>query len=259
MPQLVEEKIEIDTESSLVVTDEKVTAAPESLELMNYSAKYTDEFYDEYIKNFVPNSKKRVAFRFCKRLGDILVSSLALLVLSPVFLAIAIAIKCDSKGPAVFKQQRIGRNGKEFNCLKFRSMRTDAPKNAPTSLLENPEQYYTKVGRFLRKTSLDELPQLWCVLTGRMSIIGYRPLVPNEVNANEMRASLGVFKMRPGISGLAQVKGRDDVYYKNKALLDAEYVKKANVLLDIKLVLQTALVVLKREGNNAEIDRGDQQ
>ena len=230
---------------------EKVVS-PNSLEEMDYTMQYSDEYYENYISNFVPREKKKTFFRFAKRFGDILVSFLALIVLSPIFAVIALAIKCDSKGPVIFQQNRIGRNGKEFKCLKFRSMRIDAPKNAPTSLLKNPDQYYTKVGRFLRKTSLDELPQLWCVLTGRMSIIGYRPLVPNEVKANEMRAQLNVFSMRPGISGLAQVKGRDDVYYKNKALLDAEYVKTATIWMDIKLVFQTALVVLKRKGNKAD-------
>lgn len=233
------------------VMDKTKVHAPESLDTMDYKIKYGDEFYDDYIKNFVPNEKKRLAFRFAKRLGDIIVSGLALLLLSPIFAVIAIAIKCDSKGPAIFRQPRVGRDQKLFDCLKFRSMKIDAPKNTPTSLLENPEQHYTKVGCFLRKTSLDELPQLWCVFVGKMSIIGYRPLVPNEIGANEMRARLGVFKMRPGISGLAQVKGRDDVYYKNKALLDAEYVKTASVLLDLKLIFKTALVVLKRDGNKA--------
>ncbi len=233
--------------------------APASLDAMDYKLKYADEFYSEYIENFVQNDKKRIFFRFAKRFGDVLLSFVALFLLSPIFLIIALAIKLDSKGPVIFKQNRVGRGGKEFKCLKFRSMRTDAPKNAPTSLLEKPEQYYTKVGRFLRKTSLDELPQLWCVFTGKMSIIGYRPLVPNEEKANEMRSRLGVFTMRPGISGLAQVKGRDDVYYKNKALLDAEYVKTATIWLDIKLVIQTALAVISRKGNKSETKKAKEE
>ena len=224
---------------------------PASIDEMDYVKEYADEFYSNYIENFVGNKKKRIVFRFLKRFGDIFLSGIALLLLWPVMLAIALAVKIDSKGPVVFKQKRVGRNGELFNCLKFRSMRIDAPKNAPTSLLEDPEQYYTRVGRFLRKTSLDELPQLWCVFIGKMSIIGYRPLVPNEKKANNMREQLGVFSMRPGISGLAQVRGRDDVYYKNKALLDAEYVKNATIWLDIKLVFQTALVVLGRKGNKS--------
>ena len=128
-------------------------------------------------------------------------------------------------------------------------MRIDAPHNCATSNLDNPEQYITKVGRFLRKTSLDELPQLFCCLFGTMSLIGYRPLILAEKNCNDMRNKLGVFSMRPGISGYAQVYGRDDVYYKNKAILDAEYVKKSSIWLDIKLIFQTILVVLRRDGN----------
>lgn len=259
MPQLIEEKNEINALEGSGKIYKSSEDYPASFEDMDYVREYPDEFYQSYIKNFVQREKKKRAFMFLKRFGDVLLSSLALLVLSPVFLVIAVAIRLDSKGPAIFRQNRVGRGGEEFKCLKFRSMRIDAPKNAPTSMLENPDQYYTKVGRFLRKTSLDELPQLWCVLTGKMSIIGYRPLVPNEVKANEMRARLGVFVMRPGISGLAQVKGRDDVYYKNKAILDAEYVKSASVLLDIKLVIQTALVVLKRKGNKADLNTKERE
>lgn len=236
MPQLVEEE------------QDAILIEPVSVEKMDYACKYSDTFYLNYIEYFVANPKKRRGFRFIKRFGDILASGLALLLLWPLMLVIAIAIKCDSRGSVIFRQKRVGRNGKLFNCLKFRSMRTDAPKNAPTSLLESPEQYYTRVGKFLRKTSLDELPQLWCVFIGKMSVIGYRPLVPNEEKANDMRARLGVFAMRPGISGLAQVRGRDEVYYKNKAILDAEYVKKATVWLDIKLLFKTVAVVLKRKG-----------
>ena len=129
-------------------------------------------------------------------------------------------------------------------------MRTDAPHDCATSRLENPEQYQTRIGRFLRKTSLDELPQLVCVLRGDMSVIGYRPLILTEEKCNEMRRRLGVFTARPGISGYAQVHGRDDVYYKNKAILDAEYVKKASLWLDLKLIFQTVGVVLRRKGNN---------
>lgn len=236
---------------NLKLETNQVTSFPKTLDEMDYSFEYPDEFYQEYINEFSGTTDDKVAYAVLKRIGDVFLSSISLLVLWPAFLAIAIFIKLDSKGPVFFKQKRVGLHGKEFTCIKFRSMRIDAPKNAPTSLLENPEQYYTKVGRFLRKTSLDELPQLWCVLIGTMSIIGYRPLVPNEIKANSMREQLGVFKMRPGISGLAQVRGRDEVYYKNKALLDAEYVKNASIWLDIKLIIQTALVVMKKDGNQS--------
>ncbi len=221
-------------------------------EEFNYKVEHSDEYYEEYIKNFQPNKKKRLLYRFIKRSFDIIVSLLMLIVLSPVMLVLAILIKCDSKGPVIFKQERMGRNEKTFYCYKFRSMRIDAPHDCATSCLEHPEQYQTRVGRVLRKLSLDELPQLWCVFIGTMSFIGYRPLVLTEKKCNEMRRRLGVFAVRPGISGYAQVHGRDEVYYKNKAILDAEYVKKASLWLDLKLLFQTVAVVLKREGNDDE-------
>lgn len=219
-------------------------------EPFDHTVEHSDTYYEQYIENFVPNQKKRLFYRFVKRSFDIIVSLIALIVLSPILLIVAIAIKCDSKGSVLFKQKRVGRNGKTFYCYKFRSMRTDAPHECATSQLHNPEQYQTKVGRFLRKTSLDELPQLWCVLVGSMSIIGYRPLILSEEKCNEMRRRLHVFTARPGISGYAQVHGRDDVYYKNKAILDAEYVKHASLWLDLKLIFQTVAVVLKKDGNN---------
>ncbi len=222
----------------------------------DHTIKHSDEYYEQYIESFVPNTKKRLFYRFVKRSFDIIVSFLMLIVLSPIMLIIAIAIKCDSKGPIIFKGERIGKNGKTFKCYKFRTMSIEAPKDCATSCLENPGQYQTKLGRLLRKTSLDELPQLWCVFIGKMSFIGYRPLVLSEKKCNDMRRRLGVFAMRPGISGYAQVHGRDDVYYKNKAILDAEYVKKATIWLDLKLIFQTVAVVLKREGNN---DNGDKK
>ena len=227
------------------ITEEQYIAG----EPFDHTIEHSDTYYEQYIQNFVPNEKKRLFYRFVKRSFDIIVSFLLLVLLSPIMLIIAIAIKCDSKGSVIFKQQRMGRNGKTFYCYKFRSMRIDAPHDCATSLLENPEQYQTRVGRFLRKTSLDELPQIWCVFIGTMSFIGYRPLVLTEEKCNEMRRRLGVFAARPGISGYAQVQGRDDVYYKNKAILDAEYVKKASLWLDLKLMFQTVAVVFNRDGN----------
>ena len=220
-------------------------------EKFDHKSKYSDEYYEEYIASFEQNTKKRYFYRFVKRSFDIFASLTMLLLLLPVFVIVAIAIKCDSKGPVIFKQKRLGKGGKVFNCLKFRSMKIDTPHDCATSLLSNPESHYTKVGKFLRKTSLDELPQLWCVLIGSMSFIGYRPIVLTETKCNDMREKLGVFAMRPGISGYAQVHGRDDVYYKNKAILDAIYVKKASIGFDIKLCFETVGVVLKRSGNDA--------
>lgn len=218
----------------------------------DYKINYSDEYYDEYIKNFETNKKNRLFYRFLKRSFDIFMSLILMVILAIPMLVIAVIIRCDSEGNVIFKGERIGRNGKKFKCYKFRTMRIDAPKDCPTSLLEHPEQYQTKVGLTLRRFSLDELPQLFCVFIGTMSFIGYRPLVPTEQNCNEMRKKLGVFAMRPGISGYSQVHGRDEVYYKNKAIMDAHYVKHASVWLDLKLMFQTIYVVLKREGNAAE-------
>lgn len=218
----------------------------------DYRINYSDEYYDEYISRFEPNKKRRLFFRFVKRSFDIVMSILLMIILALPMLVIAIAVKCDSKGPAIFNGERVGRDGKKFKCYKFRTMRTDAPRECPTSLLDNPEEYQTRVGKFLRKYSLDELPQLICVLKGSMSFIGYRPLVPTEQNCNEMRRKLGVLTMRPGISGYSQVHGRDEVYYKNKAIMDAYYVKNASMWLDLKLMFQTVWVVIRRKGNASE-------
>ena len=216
----------------------------------DFRIKYTDEEYEKYVGKFQPNRKKRLAYRFFKRAFDIIASFLGLIVLSPIFLIVAIAIKCDSKGPVIFKQKRIGRYGREFYCYKFRSMYTSAPKDCPTAELEKTGNYVTKVGKVLRKLSLDELPQLYCCLIGTMSFIGYRPVVLSEVELHNMRTALGVHEVRPGVSGYAQVVGRDDVYYKNKAIMDAQYVKDATLWWDLKLVFQTVGVALNRKGNH---------
>ena len=226
-------------------------------EPFDHTMKHSDAYYEEYMAAFVPNPKRRLFYRFVKRSFDLIASAIMLLLLSPVYLAIAIAVKCSSKGPVIFRQQRLGKGGKPFTCLKFRSMRIDAPHDMATSLLGNPDQYMTRVGKFLRKFSLDELPQIWCVFIGTMSFIGYRPLILNENNCNDMRARLGVFSMRPGISGYAQVHGRDDLYYKNKAIMDAEYVKRASLWFDLKLCFKTVAVVLKLEGNHAAKKKGE--
>ncbi len=242
MSVLVDE-IEISVEEN--IEDQYMPDEP-----FDYSVVHSDIYYEQYIENFVQNKKGRLFYRFVKRSFDITVSALMLLFLSPILLIIAIAIKLDSKGEVIFKQKRMGKDGKVFNCYKFRTMSVNAPHDCATSLLDHPEQFQTRLGHFLRKTSLDELPQLWCTLIGTMSIIGYRPLILTEEKCNEMRRRLGVFAMRPGISGYAQVHGRDSVYYKNKAILDAEYVKKASLWLDLKLMFQTVAVVLKRDGNS---------
>lgn len=212
---------------------------------------YDDEVYTEYINSFEQNPKKKLFFRFIKRAFDICVSGLALLFLAPFFLLFAIIIKIDDPhGPVFFKQKRMGRNGKVFNCYKFRSMKTTAPHDLATSVFENPDQYYTRFGKIMRKLSIDELPQFWCCFIGTMSIIGPRPLVLSEEKCNSMRLKLGALRLRPGITGYAQVHGRDNVYYKNKALLDAEYCNRATIWFDIRIFFDSIFVVLKRKGNH---------
>ena len=252
----IEFELDVEETAEAAINDE---LQAELNEPFDYRKKYSKSYYEHYIKNFSQNPKKRYFYRFVKRSFDIVVSLLAMIMLSPVMLVIAIAIKCDSKGPVFFKQKRIGKDGKVFNCIKFRSMSTEAPHDCATSQFENAASYYTRVGKFLRKTSLDEIAQFWCVFVGTMSFIGYRPLILQEENCNAMRDKLGVFTMRPGISGYAQVHGRDDLYYKNKAILDAEYVKRASLWFDIKLIFKTIIVILKREGNDAAIDETSHQ
>lgn len=212
-------------------------------EPFDHTKEHSDDYYEQYIAAFEPNNKKKYIYRFIKRTVDIIGALIMLIVLSPLMLIIAITVKLDSPGEIIFKQKRIGKNGRTFCCYKFRSMKTDAPKDRASSLLEHSEHYLTRVGRILRRSSLDELPQLWCVLCGTMSFIGYRPLCLTEQKCNDMRMRLGVFAVRPGISGYAQVSGRDNVYYKNKAILDAEYVKNASLWFDIKLVIKTIRIV----------------
>ena len=235
-------------------TADKIEFGSEELKFFDrdhfdYTKKYPDEFYSRYIRDFQPNTKPRRGYRIVKRILDIVISFLGLILTSPVMLIVAICIKLDSEGPVIFKQERMGKDGKIFCCYKFRSMKITAPSDCATSVLENPEEHHTRVGRIIRKLSLDELPQLWCVFIGTMSFIGYRPLVLTEVKCNDMRAQLQVFTALPGISGLAQVEGRDDVYYKNKAILDAIYVKNASISMDAKLFLKTFTVVFQKKGN----------
>ena len=184
---------------------------------------------------------------FFKRLLDIVLSLLGIIVLAIPMLIIAIIVKCTSKGPAIFVQSRVGRNGKPFKFYKFRSMRVDAPKDCAPRLLHS-EEYITKVGGFLRKTSLDELPQLFCIFTGGMSIIGPRPCGFSEEDLIQARKESGALAVRPGLTGLAQVKARDKLTDMSlKAEIDGEYAKKITFWKDLKIFFKTIAVVLKRD------------
>lgn len=182
-----------------------------------------------------------------KRLFDFLMSLIAIIILSPVILIVALAVKFTSPGPILFKQRRIGKDNIEFEIYKFRTMRIDTP-NVPTHLLENPEQWITPIGKFLRKTSLDELPQLFNILKGEMSIVGPRPALYNQLDLKEMRTKVGVHKLIPGLTGWAQINGRDEIPLSLKVNLDKEYLERNSFLFDIKIIFMTVLSVLKSDG-----------
>ena len=191
---------------------------------------------------------------FLKRISDIFMSFLAITVLLVPMAFIAFAIKIDSKGPVFFKQKRIGKNKKFFYILKFRTMRTDAPKDAPTHTLRDPEKWITRVGKFLRKTSLDELPQIFNIFVGQMSVVGPRPALWNQDDLVLERDLYGANGIRPGLTGWAQINGRDELPIPVKARLDGDYVKKLNsgffsgVFMDIRCLFGTVFSVLKSDG-----------
>ena len=192
--------------------------------------------------------KEKISYRNVKRGIDILLSGLGLIILSPVFLCLTVAIKLDSKGPVLFKQKRVGLYKSYFYILKFRTMRSDTPKDIPTHMLENPEQYITRVGKFLRKTSLDELPQIINILKGDMSIVGPRPALWNQYDLIAERDKYGANDVMPGLTGWAQVNGRDELEISVKAKLDGEYVKHRSFRFDCICFLRTITSVLKHEG-----------
>ena len=183
-----------------------------------------------------------------KRLIDFILALLGLIILSPVFLILVVSIKLDSKGPVFFKQKRFGKNKELFNILKFRTMRIDTPKDTPTHLLENPDQWITKVGKFLRKTSLDELPQIINILTGEMSIIGPRPALWNQTDLIDERDKYGANDIPAGLTGWAQINGRDELPIEVKARLDGEYAERISFGMDVKCFFGTIVSVAKSDG-----------
>ncbi|MFL2145246.1 sugar transferase [Desemzia sp. FAM 24101] len=189
-----------------------------------------------------------MAYKKVKRVLDILLSVLGLIVLAPVFLLLIIAIKFDSKGPILFKQKRVGLHKKNFYILKFRTMHIDTPKDTPTHLLENPDQWITTVGKFLRKTSLDELPQIINILKGDMSIIGPRPALWNQYDLIAERDKYKANDIYPGLTGWAQINGRDELSIEKKASLDGEYVHQISFPFDVKCFVGTIISVVKNDG-----------
>lgn len=185
---------------------------------------------------------------FFKRLLDIMLSFAGIVVLSPLFLILVIAIKIDSRGPVLFKQKRVGIHKTHFMIWKFRTMRIDTPRDVPTHMLENPDQWITGVGKFLRKTSLDELPQIFNIFSGKMAIIGPRPALWNQYDLIEERDRYGANNVRPGLTGWAQINGRDELEIPVKAKLDGEYVQRLSFPFDCKCFFGTITSVLKHKG-----------
>lgn len=195
-------------------------------------------------------SAGRVQYMKMKNIIDRILGGIGLVVLSPVYLGIILAIKAEDgiKAPVFFSQKRIGIHKTYFQLYKFRSMKVDTPHDQPTHLLENPEQYITKVGHFLRKTSLDELPQLWNIVKGDMAVIGPRPALWNQDDLIAERDQYGANDVKPGLTGWAQINGRDELEIEYKAKLDGDYVRKMGPLMDIRCFFGTIFSVLRSDG-----------
>ncbi|MDW5525415.1 sugar transferase [Carnobacterium maltaromaticum] len=184
---------------------------------------------------------------YYKRFIDLVISFFGLVVLFPVFIVLVSVIKIDSSGPVIYKQKRIGKDLEKFNIYKFRTMRIGTPEKA-THLLENPAEHITRVGKFLRKSSLDELPQIFNILLGDMSIIGPRPALWNQYDLIQEREKLGVNKIKPGLTGLAQINGRDELEIKKKVNYDKKYMDEISFLVDLKIFYKTFLNVISKAG-----------
>lgn len=197
-------------------------------------------------------------YGFLKRVFDVVLSLVAIVVFSWLLVLISVAVVIEDKGNILFKQRRMGKNKKEFYIYKFRTMSVNTPKDVPTHLLDNPESYITKVGGFLRKTSLDELPQLFNILKGDMSIVGPRPALWNQFDLIKLRDENGANSVRPGLTGWAQVNGRDELPIDVKAGFDGEYIKKMSLAFDVRIILMTVVSVFTskgvREGRNESSD-----
>lgn len=187
-------------------------------------------------------------YTLLKRSFDFILSLYLILLLWPFILIIAVIIKCSGKGPVFFKQKRVGKDNQHFIILKFRTMRADTPKDMPTHLLENPDTFITRIGKILRKTSLDELPQVFNILKGEMSFVGPRPALWNQYDLLAERNIYNANNILPGLTGWAQVNGRDDLSIEEKAKFDGEYVKRMSLLFDLKVILITVRSVIRRDG-----------
>lgn len=187
-------------------------------------------------------------YPYFKRGFDFILALFSLIIIAPIFLLLCLIIKLDSEGPIFFKQKRMGIKGTEFYMLKFRTMRVDTPKDVPTRFLKNPDKYITRVGKILRRTSLDEVPQLVNIIRGQMSLVGPRPVVLTEADLIVERDKYGANDVLPGLTGWAQINGRDILRPSTKAKLDGEYVKRMSFLFDLQCIMKTVIVVFKGEG-----------
>ena len=205
---------------------------------------------DKILKN---NTRQSRVYLFVKRGTDIFISATLIVFLSPLMAIIAIAVAITSEGGAIFKQKRLGREERVFTCLKFRTMFRDTPHDIPTAEFIGMDGFITPIGKILRQTSLDELPQLFNVLLGDMSMVGPRPLIPNEVEVAKMRREAGVYSVRPGITGFAQINGRDNVTDAEKTELDKLYIEEMSFFTDLTILLMTPIRALR--GKDIKTDK----
>lgn len=209
------------------------------------------DYDNDYISSRSSLGKDRdgdIYTEYIKRILDVILSMAGLIILSPLYALISIAIFVDDPGPVMFKQKRVGKNCKFFYCHKFRSMKMSTPHDVPTHKLQSPEQYITRVGRVLRRTSLDELPQFWDILRGKMSVVGPRPALWNQDDLVAERNKYGANNVMPGLTGLAQISGRDELEIVDKARIDGEYTAHQSFFMDAKCFLGTIASVLKHDG-----------
>ena len=211
--------------------------------MVNVRESYTGTLYFDDLR-----IRTKPVYTILKRLFDICVSAAALVFLLPLFAVVAVLIKLDSNGSVIFSQKRVGKNGNLFKVYKFRTMKVNAPHETATSDLSDPYAHITRVGRVLRKTSIDELPQLYNVLKGDMSLVGPRPLIMGESDVHKLRMREGVYDVRPGVTGWAQVNGRDCVPAEEKVYFDKEYVIKRSVIFDVFIFVKTVMVVVGAQG-----------
>lgn len=207
----------------------------------------------------IDGNERKPMYKVVKLAADRILALLGLIILSPLFLVLMLAIRLDSRGPIFFRQKRVGIHKKHFMILKFRTMRIDTPKDTPTHLLANPQQYITRVGRFLRKTSLDELPQIINILKGDMAVVGPRPALWNQYDLIAERDKYGANDILPGLTGWAQINGRDELPIEVKARLDGEYVRRMGLGMDLRCILGTVVSVARQdgvvEGGTGELER----